>query len=108
MPPFSNKKKCHRILANLRKDKSGRIITDRHYVPSGGLFEFVACPHYSIEIVIYLIITMIQGFRNYYWNLIFLLVLSTQMINGLNELKWYRRSYKDYPKEKKSVIPKIL
>ncbi|KAG9510175.1 Cationic amino acid transporter 2, partial [Fragariocoptes setiger] len=42
--------KCHIILANLRKDKSGRVITDQHFVPSGYLFEFITCPHFLAEI----------------------------------------------------------
>lgn len=99
---------CHKILANLRKDKAGRVIAEKHFVPSGGPFEYVSCPHFLTEILIYLVIVMIQGLRNTYWNWIFLLVLSTQTINALTEHKWYKRKYKDYPETRKAIIPKLL
>lgn len=99
---------CHKILANLRKDKTGAVVAEQHFVPSGGPFEYVSCPHFLTEILIYLLIVLIQGLGNTYWNLIFLLVLSTQTINALTEHKWYRRKYKDYPKSRKAIFPKLL
>lgn len=100
--------KCHKILANLRKDKSGRVITEQHYVPSGGLFEFVSCPHFLTEVILYLLIVVLHEFVNHYWNLIFLLVLSTQTISALTEHRWYKKTYKDYSKERKAIFPKLL
>lgn len=100
--------KCHIMLANLRKDKAGQVISEQHFVPSGGLFEFVSCPHFLLEILLYLIIILVQEFSSTYWNLIFLLVLSTQTINALTEHKWYKRKYKDYPKSRRAIFPKIL
>lgn len=100
--------RCHLMLANLRKDKTGKVITERHYVPSGGLFEYVTCPHFLMETIIYFLIIMSQNFSSSYWNKIFLLVISTQTINAINELKWYRKKYKDYPKEKKAIFPWLL
>lgn len=100
--------KCHIILGNLRKDKTGQIISEKHYVPSSSLFEFVSCPHFLTEIIIYFCILVAQDFSNYYWNLIFLLVLSTQIINAITEHRWYKKNYRDYPKERKAIIPKLL
>uniref|UniRef100_A0A6G1SN09 Polyprenal reductase n=1 Tax=Aceria tosichella TaxID=561515 RepID=A0A6G1SN09_9ACAR len=100
--------KCHIILANLRKNKAGQVITEQHFVPSGGLFEFVSCPHFLLEILLYLIIILVQEFASNYWNLIFLLVFSTQTINAITEHKWYKRKYKDYPKSRKAIFPKLL
>lgn len=100
--------RCNKILANLRKDKTGRVITGQHFVPSGGLFELVSCPHFLTEVVLYFLITVIQEFGNTYWNLIFILVLSTQTINAVNEHKWYKGKYSDYPKERKAIFPKLL
>lgn len=100
--------KCHIILANLRKDKSGRVITEQHYVPSGGLFEFVSCPHFLLEVILYFIITLVQEFSVLYWNLIFALVLTTQTINAIIEHRWYKKKYKDYPKERRAIFPKLL
>lgn len=100
--------KCNKILANLRKDKTGRVITQQHYVPSGGLFEYVSCPHFLAEVVIYFLILVAQEFSISYWNLIFLLVLSTQTITAITEHRWYKRKYADYPKERKAIIPMLL
>jgi 3-oxo-5-alpha-steroid 4-dehydrogenase 3 len=100
--------RCHIMLANLRKDKTGHVITEQHYVPSGGLFEFVSCPHFLLEVILYLTIILVQEFSSIYWNFIFLLVLSTQTINAITEHKWYKRKYKDYPKSRKAIFPKLL
>lgn len=100
--------KCHVILANLRKDKTGQVITEQHYVPTGGLFEYVSCPHFLLETILYFIIVVMQKFKITYWNLIFLLVLSTQTINALTEHKWYKTKYKEYPKERCAMFPKLL
>lgn len=97
--------KCHKILASLRKDKAGNVITEQHYVPAGGPFEYVSCPHFLIEVILYFLILVVQEFSNTYWNLIFLMVLSTQTINAITEHKWYKKKYKDYPKERKAIIP---
>lgn len=99
---------CHKILANLRKDKSGNVITEKHYVPSGSLFEFVTCPHFLTEVIIYLLIIIVQKFESLYWNLTFLLVLTTQTINAINEHKWYKKKYKEYPKSRKAIFPCLL
>lgn len=100
--------KCHTIFAKLRKDKTGRVITEQHYVPTGGLFEYVSCPHFMLEIVLYFIIISMQHFQIYYWNMIFMLVLSTQTINAITEHRWYKTKYKDYPKERRAIVPKLL
>lgn len=100
--------KCHQILANLRKDKTGKVITEQHFVPSGGLFEFLTCPHFLLEAILYFLITVTQDFSNSYWNLICLLVASTQTINAVTEHRWYKRKYKDYPKQRKAILPGLL
>lgn len=100
--------KCHIILANLRKDKTGRVITEQHYSPSGGPFEYVSCPHFLIEIILYFLILVVQEFSNKYWNLIFMLVLSTQTIKAITDHNWYKQKYRDYPKHRRAIIPGLL
>lgn len=100
--------RCHVILANLRKDKSGRVIAEQHYAPSGGLFEYVSCPHFLTEVIIYLLIVVVQEFSSSYWNLIFLLVLTTQVFNAMSAHKWYKRKYNDYPPDRRAIIPGLL
>lgn len=103
-----NQHRCHKILANLRKDKAGQVITDRHFVPSGGLFEYVSCPHFLLEVLLYLLVITAQNFSVYYWNLIFLLVLSSQTINALIFHGWYKKEYKEYPPDRRAIIPYLL
>jgi len=103
-----HQQKCHKILANLRKDKTGNVITEQHYVPSGGLFEYVSCPHFLLETILYFIIILMQKFSIFYWNVIFLLVLSTQTINAITNHRWYKMKYKDYPKVRRAIFPRLL
>lgn len=103
-----HQQKCNKLLANLRKDKAGQVITEQHYVPAGGLFDFVSCPHFLIEVILYFLIIFVQDFQFLYWNLIFLLVVTTQTINAVIEHNWYKRKYKDFPKERKAIYPKLL
>lgn len=43
----------HMLLRNLRSQtRQGGV--KQYYVPRGGLFEFVACPHYLFEILTFL------------------------------------------------------
>lgn len=100
--------KMHKILGDLRKDKWGVVITEKHFVPSGSLFEFVSCPHFLCEVILYLLIVALQKFENTYWNMIFVLVLTTQTINAINDHRWYKSTYRDYPKHKKAIFPYLL
>lgn len=100
--------RCTSQLASLRKDKSGTIISNKYFVPAGGYFEYVSCPHFTSEIVIYLSILIIQQFGNYYWLQIFFLVTVNQIISALDQHNWYKSKYKDYPKKRKAIIPFIL
>ncbi|XP_061408179.1 polyprenol reductase isoform X1 [Lethenteron reissneri] len=53
--------RSHIILANLRKDKAGRVVHTRYVVPHGDWFELVSCPHYLSEILVYVAIAVVLG-----------------------------------------------
>ncbi|KAI8137079.1 3-oxo-5-alpha-steroid 4-dehydrogenase-domain-containing protein [Fennellomyces sp. T-0311] len=50
---------CHHILASLRTKDSG------YEIPRGDWFESVVVPHYLADILIYLALCVLHGFRNY-------------------------------------------
>lgn len=47
------------ILANLRKDKKGIVVTKEHKIPRGGLFNYISSPLQFTEIGMYTAIQII-------------------------------------------------
>lgn len=94
--------------AKLRQDKSGKVENTKHHIPHGGLFEYVSCPHYFTEILIYLSMNIIFNFRNTMMIWMFIFVLVNQLITGHFSHKWYKETFPTYPKERKATIPYIL
>jgi hypothetical protein len=71
------------MLANLRKDKKGSIVTLEHQVPRGHWFELVSSPHNMAEILMYLALTFIL-FGSNTWPVVFLWVLSNQVSHAID------------------------
>lgn len=89
------------ILINLR-DKPG----DGYKIPFGGMFRFVSCPNLMGEIIEWL------GFAIMMWcapAFAFVIFTSCNLIpRALSSHKWYLKTFSDYPKERKAILPKIL
>ncbi|RWS23674.1 polyprenol reductase-like protein [Leptotrombidium deliense] len=98
----------HTILAKLRKDNKGRVVTYRHSIPKGGWFNLISCPHYFAEILIYMSLCVVFGGRSVTWWMVCCFVLTNQVIVGLFNHHWYLQTFKDYPKQRKAVIPFLL
>ncbi|KAH8269720.1 hypothetical protein KR018_002063 [Drosophila ironensis] len=96
------------ILVNLRKDpRTGRVKTEKHLLPKGGLFNVLSSPHMFLEVVMYFCIAdLFMPVR--IWRLIFLWVASNQTINALLTHRWYRETFRDYPKNRRAIIPFLL
>ncbi|KAF2900043.1 hypothetical protein ILUMI_06147 [Ignelater luminosus] len=94
------------ILANLRKDKKGSIITDVHKLPCGDWFEYVSSPHLLAEILMYFALTVILR-NNVTWLYIFAWVLSNQVETALLSHWWYKETFSDFPKQRRAIIPFI-
>lgn len=82
--------------------------TYRHSVPRGFLFELVSCPHYLCEILIYLSLLVVQSGSSYTWWMVVSFVACNQVIVGLFNHLWYKDNFKDYPLERKAVLPFLL
>ena len=94
---------AHKIFASVKRKSSGS-----HSVPHGDWFKYVSCPHYFAEILIYLSQVMILGVKHKTACLIFGWVLTNQIIAGLMNHWWYRENFKNYPTNRKAIIPFVL
>ncbi len=95
---------AHRIFADLKRN-SGRD----HAIPFGDWFQFVTCPHYLAEIILYMCIAAILGPEHQTGWLIFFWVVVNQLVAGVMQHKWYKRTFREtYPSNRKAVIPFIF
>lgn len=90
----------HKLLADLRKNSL------EYHIPRGGLFEFVICPHYLFEIFIWLGIALLS--RHLAALLILLFVVSYLTARSIRTLNWYHKNFKDFPKDRKAILPFVL
>ncbi|XP_067929906.1 polyprenol reductase-like [Watersipora subatra] len=100
--------KSHVILANLRKDRSGKQVLHRqHVIPRGGPFEYLSAPHFVCEILIYLAMGLLafQSFTFLMGPVLF--TVTNQTLMTYETHKWYKKCFKDYPK-RSWLIPYIL
>lgn len=91
----------HYILSTLGKNKNTR----RYVIPRGGLFQFVSCPHYFGEIVLYvgLALTGTEGTLSGWYPCLWVvvnLILAARMTHA-----WYKEHFKTYPATRKALIP---
>ena len=75
---FYHQYKAAVLLANLRKNEKGTIVTLQHRVPHGDWFEMVSSPHNLAEVLMYLALTFIL-WGSSTWPFVFLWVLSNQV-----------------------------
>ena len=85
-------------LINLRKEGE-----KGYKIPRGGLFDYVTSPNLFGEIVEWM------GFAVACWNrgalLFALYVFANLFPRGISHHKWYLEKFKEYPKNRKAVIP---
>lgn len=95
------------IFINLRKNKSGSVVTETHLLPKGGLFKYVSSPHMTCEVAMYAVLYLLLHQNTSY---IFCLawVVTNQFSNALLTHKWYKETFSDYPKERKAFIPYLI
>ncbi|XP_058049517.1 polyprenol reductase isoform X3 [Ahaetulla prasina] len=100
--------RCHVILANLRKDKSGKVSSLDHSIPFGDWFEMVSSPHYFAEFLIYTSMAVTFGFYNLTWWLVVTYVFFNQAVSAVLCHEYYLNKFKHYPKYRKAYIPFIF
>jgi 3-oxo-5-alpha-steroid 4-dehydrogenase 1 len=90
-----------RKLLNLRREPG-----NGYFIPRGGLFNYVSCPNFLGEIIEW------TGFAIMAWNPATLSFAIWTIVNllprALDHHKWYNGYFKEYPKNRKSIIPYLL
>ncbi|KAJ5077150.1 polyprenol reductase [Anaeramoeba ignava] len=99
--------RSHRILRDVRdkKEKKGDI---GYYVIYEGYFQYVSSPHYFFEIIIYFSFLLLNNFKNLWSFVCFLFVCMNLVHNSIKTDEWYRKKFRDYPEERKKLIPFIF
>ncbi|CDW59989.1 Steroid dh domain containing protein [Trichuris trichiura] len=100
---------CFRILSAMRRGYSGDVLTHSHGIPHGGWFDYVACPHFFFEIIIYISIWLCQNLKWNTWPFVVIFVTVNQMIAASITREWYIRKFPEvYPTERTALIPYIF
>ncbi|XP_063222729.1 polyprenol reductase [Bacillus rossius redtenbacheri] len=99
--------KCAVILANLRKNHKGEVVTYEHRIPHGDWFELVSSPHLLSEVLMYLALALVLR-GSHTWLFVFLWVFCNQVESALLAHWWYLSNFKDYPKQRRAILPYIL
>ena len=94
---------AHKIFADLKKTRPGT-----HSIPTGSLFEVVSCPHYLCEVLIYTCFTLLLTPAHQTGLLVWVWVTTNQMIAATMSHNWYKRKFKEYPPNRKAIIPFLL
>ncbi|NXG46685.1 PORED reductase, partial [Psilopogon haemacephalus] len=100
--------RCFVILAKLRKNKSGSVVSLSHKVPSGDWFERVSCPHYLAELLIYISMGLALGLHNLTWWCVVLYVVFNQALAAALCHEFYQQNFSSYPKHRKAFLPFVF
>ncbi|GAM20061.1 hypothetical protein SAMD00019534_032360 [Acytostelium subglobosum LB1] len=104
----------HCILADIRnrsssstsKSSAGKVVYE---IPQGGLFNFVSCPHFLSEIVIYLSLLSLSNFNSITLWLLIIFTSLNLIHRSLDTHRWYKQTFKSqYPHQRMAIIPFVL
>lgn len=91
----------------LRKNKAGHIVTTSYKLPKGGFFDYVSCPHFLAEAVIYISIGLVL--RSPVWWLVVLGVIIREFDSAWRCHQFYKSKFaEDMPAGRKAFIPFLL
>jgi len=97
----------HYLLANLRSSSSSKDKA-KYVAPRGGLFSFVATPHYLFELIGWLGIAIVSNHLNSY--LVFASMTSYLSGRAVAQNEWNRLKFdeKEWPLTRKNMVPFIF
>lgn len=90
----------HRLLADLRSGNTG------YFIPRGGWFEYATCPHYFFELLAWLGIVLMS--RHLFTVLAFIAMFGYLTGRSIKTHAWHRARFKDYPVNRKFMIPYVF
>ena len=98
----------HLLLARLRSARAAGAQGKAAYtVPGGGLFEYVACPHYLCEISAWAAAAAVAP--SLHTGLVTFWVASMLAGRSVSTSKWYRARFGGaYPKDRRHLVPFVF
>ena len=99
---------CMQILRLVCFVLEGEVVNYEHAIPRGGWFEYVSCPHFFMEIVIYFAFVVVGGFFHKTLFSVFVFVLSNQLVAGHLTHCWYKQQFKSYPPKRRAILPYLF
>lgn len=100
--------RSHAILGNLRKNKAGAVVHCNYQIPFGDWFEYVSSPNYLAELMIYVSMAVVFGFRNLTWWLVVTYIFFCQALSALLSHRFYQSKFVSYPKHRKAYLPFVF
>lgn len=99
----------HYILRRLRDEAKDTRSRQRYFIPKGGLFEYVSCPHYLGEILIYSSFLLFTNFTEVGPIMVFTFVSVTLISQALKAHRWYHFKFHEvYPAHRTAIVPYVL
>uniref|UniRef100_A0A5K3FCW5 Polyprenal reductase n=1 Tax=Mesocestoides corti TaxID=53468 RepID=A0A5K3FCW5_MESCO len=96
-----------RQLANTRKS-APKDKQSSYLLPKGSMFTYVTCPHFSLEISLYVGTHVFLGFQWIPFSPVVIFVTLNQICSGLLNHHWYEEHFPDFVKSRKALIPFVL
>jgi 3-oxo-5-alpha-steroid 4-dehydrogenase 1 len=90
----------HKILANLR------INSEEYSIPSDGMFKQLVCPHYFYETVAWFGVAMMS--HQVIIILCTLLSFNYLAARAYKTREWYMEKFKEFPTDRKLILPGLL
>jgi 3-oxo-5-alpha-steroid 4-dehydrogenase len=105
---------CHRALAALRSrddhraGATGRTSRGSYVLPNGPWFQFVSCPHYTAELVLYVGLFLAVG-DSVSARLVFSFMAVFLGSSAFHTHAWYRQKFRSsFPVGRKALIPFVF
>lgn len=98
----------HHYLLTLLRKKADKNAKKRYLPPTGGLFAFVAAPHYFFELMAWLGIACVSQEMNAFLAFAGMVSYLAGRAYKTNEMYFDRFSKEEWPKSKKALLPGVF
>jgi very-long-chain enoyl-CoA reductase len=90
----------HKILADLRENREG------YFIPAGGFFNSLTCPHYFFEVLAWIGVAMMS--HQVAMILVMIAMHNYLAARAYKTREWYVEKFDDFPTDRKLILPGIL
>ncbi|XP_036995347.2 polyprenol reductase isoform X2 [Artibeus jamaicensis] len=88
--------------------RDGAVVHCNYQIPFGDWFEYVSSPNYLAELMIYVSMAVVFGFRNLTWWLVVTYIFFCQALSALLSHRFYQSKFVSYPKHRKAYLPFVF